>query len=134
MGIAIQVSGVTLIFTGESSEILIPSESTFDKSAYTIPQPCTLIMAPDRPHPHRKNAKAGPSSTPGVGKPLPYEKRDGSGVPGVSKLKASIRQTKRFLAKVSRDVDSYLSLTNFVGHSRTWTKNLDRTTTDLPRG
>jgi len=102
MGIAIQISRITWIFTGESSEILIPSESTFDKSAYTIPQPYTIIMAPDRPHPHRKNAKAGPSSTPAAGKPLPYEKRDGSGVPGVSKLKASIRQTKRFLAKVSR--------------------------------
>jgi hypothetical protein len=36
---------------------------------------------------------------------LPYEKRDGSGVPGVSKLKASIRQTKRFLAKVSRQCE-----------------------------
>jgi hypothetical protein len=84
---------------------LIPSESTFDKSAYTTHQPYTLTMAPDRAHPHRKNAKAGPSSTPGAGKPLPYEKRDGSGVPGVSKLKASIRQTKRFLAKVSRQCE-----------------------------
>lgn len=125
MGIAIQVSRVTFIFTGESSEILIPSESTFDKSAYTIPHPYTLIMAPDRPHPHRKNAKAGPSSTPGAGKPLPYEKRDGSGVPGVSKLKASIRQTKRFLAKVSCGLEYYLSLTYSVGYSRTWTENLD---------
>jgi len=103
MGIAIQMNRTNLIFTGESSEILIPSESTFDKSAYTIPHPYPNKMAPDRAHPHRKNAKAGPSSAPGAGKPLPYEKRDGSGVPGVSKLKASIRQTKRFLAKVSRD-------------------------------
>ena len=51
------------------------------------------------PH-HRKkephsNAEAGPSH-----KPRPIEHRDPSGVPGVSKLKASIRQTKRLLAKV----------------------------------
>jgi hypothetical protein len=63
----------------------------------------TQTMAPDRTHPHRKNAKAGPSTSHTGPKALPYDKRDGSGVPGVSKLKASIRQTKRFLAKV-RDV------------------------------
>jgi hypothetical protein len=88
------------VYTGETSEILIPSELTFGKSACTIPHLYTLPMGPDRAHPHRKNAKAGPSTDKGAGKPLPYEKRDGSGVPGVSKLKASIRQTKRFLAKV----------------------------------
>lgn len=76
-------------------------------------------MGPDRSKPPRRqgshhsgaadgNAEAGPSRfTPAGGpgatkaKVLPIEKRDPGGVPGISKLKASIRQTKRFLAKVS---------------------------------
>lgn len=71
-------------------------------------------MGPDRTHPSRnhghgngnRNAKAGPStagtSTGGTGgrKQLSMEQRDPAGIPGVSKLKASIRQTRRFLAKV----------------------------------
>ena len=39
---------------------------------------------------------AGPSRP----RPKPLEQRDASGLPGLSKLKGSIRQTKRLLAKV----------------------------------
>jgi len=90
-------------------------------------------MGPDRTHPHRKNAKAGPSTTPGVGKPLPYDKRDGSGVPGVSKLKASIRQTKRFLAKVSSAL-SHMTAADISGHPRARTENINGTTFSITRG
>lgn len=45
-----------------------------------------------------RNAKAGPSSGPKFKVPA-LEARDG--LPGVSKLKGQIRQTKRLLAKVS---------------------------------
>jgi hypothetical protein len=120
--------------TGESSENLIPSfESTFGTVIHHTPPYIHFTMGPDRTHPHRKNAKAGPSTTPGAGKPLPYDKRDGSGVPGVSKLKASIRQTKRFLTKVSSGVDR-MTLANVSGHSRAWIENIDGTTSDITRG
>jgi hypothetical protein len=44
------------------------------------------------------SSQAGPSRQHPAKKPL--EQRDEAGVPGISKLKASIRQTKRLLAKV----------------------------------
>lgn len=43
---------------------------------------------------------AGPSRSPHTPHVKPMEERDQAGVPGISKLKASIRQTKRLLAKV----------------------------------
>lgn len=48
------------------------------------------------------NDRAGSSSKTASGhkKPLPLEKRSADGIPGLSKLKGSIRQTKRLLAKV----------------------------------
>jgi hypothetical protein len=61
-------------------------------------------MGPDRTNHSRKNARAGPSTVTTGPKALSMDQRDGSGVPGVSKLKASLRQTKRLLAKVRREL------------------------------
>ncbi|TXT16022.1 hypothetical protein VHUM_00525 [Vanrija humicola] len=60
-----------------------------------------------RPKRHSSGGGGGPSgergssSKPASGhkKPLPLEKRSADGIPGLSKLKGSIRQTKRLLAK-----------------------------------
>ncbi|ORX37241.1 hypothetical protein BD324DRAFT_625387 [Kockovaella imperatae] len=51
------------------------------------------------PHRHHKSRAEEPQAGPSRPRPKPLEQRDGSGVPGLSKLKASIRQTKRLLAK-----------------------------------
>lgn len=51
------------------------------------------------PSAHGDNAEAGPSSGPGF-KVLPLEQRSGDALPGVNKLKASLRQAKRLLNKV----------------------------------
>lgn len=45
------------------------------------------------------NAEAGPSSGPGF-KVLPLEQRGADALPGVNKLKASLRQARRLLNKV----------------------------------
>ncbi|KAK1925884.1 rRNA-processing protein EFG1 [Papiliotrema laurentii] len=70
-----------------------------------------MPSAPKAKHSHRRRhdptaagtsastSASGSGSGPKGSKPKPIEQRDGSGVPGISKLKASIRQTKRFLAK-----------------------------------
>jgi len=56
-------------------------------------------------HPHSSGSSGtgsagGPSRGNQANGQKPMEERDGAGVPGISKLKASIRQTKRLLAKV----------------------------------
>lgn len=45
--------------------------------------------------------RPGPAGATEVHKPFALQHRTADGIPGLSKLKASIRQTKRFLAKVS---------------------------------
>ncbi|GFZ45005.1 rRNA-processing protein EFG1 [Saitozyma sp. JCM 24511] len=46
-----------------------------------------------------RQPRAGPSTLPGTHRAKSLAQRDPEGLPGVSKIKASIRQTKRFLAK-----------------------------------
>ncbi|ORY25952.1 hypothetical protein BCR39DRAFT_542702 [Naematelia encephala] len=62
-----------------------------------------------RSRPHAASSTSGAGAGAGAGaagpsyKALPIEKRDPTGLAGVSKLKASIRQTKRLLAKDTLD-------------------------------
>ena len=71
-----------------------------DPTGSTMPKTQSAIHAQSRRRDNQGENDAGPSRP----RPKPYEQRDASGLPGVSKLKASIRQTRRFLAKVNTDV------------------------------
>lgn len=63
-------------------------------------------------------------------KPQPLEQRNGDGIPGISKLKASIRQTKRFLAKVLESRET----SDFLGRARTRSQGPNSAQARVARG
>ncbi len=87
--------------------------------------------------PHRTHTESNPTAGPSH-KPRPVSQRDPSGLPGISKIKASIRQTNRLLAKVSLIPGSmpssdHLVLMRGIGYARAWITDSDSAKVDESR-